>query len=382
MDPRSAPRRRRRGLPLPPNGRGPAARPGPKQPPFIAIMLLLLVAGFLLREQPAKVQPRPEPPAISPLLPQAEAQLRELLPQGSRITQALPLEDGSVALAWVVNDSARTGVAQALPGGRHKLWTAATEQKADVAGESKIALIRLPGLPEEVLVSTYQTEGCCSWVNLFALSDPPRVLFGSPSTSSKLLAGHIVVQKRPLGEYPPDTPQETEVYAWNGTAFAISGMTLAPSRYFPLAAGMRWRYQSGRQVVERWVHQQRSGPDGAQFVVRALARTEGNVQALPEAVYQYDREGDVRELSPSPRVILPRSPGAGSAWLMADEAPAEVVDIRPSLTVPAGRFEQVLVVKQGERQFYYAPHVGLIREEQGGKVLSELLSVNRPAPRP
>ena len=365
-------RRRRKLLDAPPP-------PPPKQPPFVAIIILLLVAGFLLREQPARVQARPEPPIIQPLLPQTEAQLRQLLPPDSRITQALPLEDGSVALAWVTQEVARTGVALAQPGGGHRLWVAATDQQGDVAAASSIAVIRLQGLPEEVLVSTYHTDNCCTWVNLFAIADPPRVLFGSPTTSSRMLAGHILVQKRPLGEYPPDTPPETEIYTWNGSAFAISGLTLAPHHYFPLAAGMRWRYRSGDQVVERWVHQQKSAEGSLRFVVRSLARRGGNVQALPETVYLYGPEGEVREQSPSALLILPRSPGEGSRWPMTDQIPAEAIAIAPEVSVAAGRFKHVLVVEQGERRFYYAPHVGLIREEQGGKVLHELLSVTRPA---
>lgn len=317
---------------------------------------------------------------MQPLLPQTEAALQQLLPPGSRITQALPLADGSIALAWVNQEAARTGVALAQPGGGHRLWTAVTQQETDVAAASKISVIRLPGLPEEVLVSAYETEGCCAWVNLFALSHPPRVLFGSPTTSSRLLAGHILVQKRPLGDYLPGTPLETEIHTWNGRSFALSGLTLAPHHYFPLAAGMRWRYQSDGGVVERWVQQQQRDAEGrALFTLRSLLRTGSGIRSLPETRYTYGPEGEVLERSPVARLLLPSSPGIGSEWRPTGQAQARVTAIEPQIRVAAGAFQNVLVVEEGRRRLYYAPHVGLIREEEDGKVLLELLQASRPA---
>ncbi len=347
----------------------------------LLLLLVLMAAQGVGRKEagpPADLPGHHPAPAVKPtsarspsgaLPPEADAgQVRELLPSGSRLLDAFALPGGSVAVAWERDGSARAGVA--LPGsnGRYRLWVATTPRGADTAGAVAIDTVRLPGLPEEALVVAYRTEGCCAWVHLFALSDPPQVLFASPTFSSRLAARQIVVEHPPRGDYPEGTPGATEVWTWNGRAFMRSAVTLPPQHFFPLARGMRWQYRTADgAIVERWVQEWEEEAGGSlRCRVRSVARKDGQVTALPDALYRYAPDGGVKQMAPVTQRLLGPSPGVGSRWQAAEEAQAVVVAIRPQVTVPAGTFRDVLVVSQGDRRRYYAPHVGLIREDQGG----------------
>lgn len=343
---------------------------------ILLVLCVLYLSMVLQGKQPAGIQARPEA-ATATLSPQMEAQVRALLPPGAHLLQSLPLRGGSVALAWEASGSARTGVAAARPGDGYQLWTAATPGRADVATTASISLVQLPGMADEVLVSAYRTEGCCAWVNLFALADPPRILFASPTSNSRLLGGHVVVQKPLPGSYPDGPAADTDVYTWNGREFALAGATLAPQHYFPLPARMRWRYVSRGQVVERWVQESRRVGSDVQFRVRSILRRGSAISALPDALYAYDPEGQVRQVTPDRQVLLGASPGEGSVWDAAAGIQASVVDVKPWVTVRAGTFRDVLVVAVGSVRRYYAPHVGLIREDQGDEPALELLSYEK-----
>jgi hypothetical protein len=357
------------------NRRRPALNRSPA-PMLLLALFVFSVAFYYERNQAADTQSQPESSAAA-LQAQSEGELRTLLPAGARLLQSIPLRGGAYAIAWQAGQAARTGVARPRSGGGFTLWTAATPTRADLAGEASVAVTELPGLAEPVLVSSYQTDGCCAWVNLFVLSDPPRLLFASPTTSSRFLAGHVVVQKRLPGTYPDGSASDTDVYSWNGREFSLSGATLAPQHYFPLGAQMRWRYQAGSQVVERWVQEGRQADGEIHYLVRSVAHKNGRLSSLPDAIYAYGPEGQVRRLSPEPELLLSGSPAEGASWEAAADLTARAVAVKPSLTVKAGTFRDVLVVEAGGVRRFYAPQVGLIREERGDEPALELISYSK-----
>lgn len=348
--------------------RHPRPRPNQAAPAFLLAVLALLFS-YALRSHQAPVGA----PATAPG-PQVDAQVQGALPPGAVILQAIPLPDGSMALAWQQQQAARTGVALTRTGGGFDLWVATTRARSDVAADAQISLLRLPGLTEPVLVSSYATEGCCAWVHLFALSTPPRAIFESNTHFSRLLPSGILVEDRLPGEYPDGPAANTETFTWTGgRRFETSGIRRAPQYYFPLARGMKWTYRSGDTLVDRWVQEARPAGTETEYVVRTVVRRGSTLTEDPEAVYLYDPTDEVRQRTPAARTVLSADPGIGSAW-----SGARVDTIVPVMRSPAGEFRQVLVVAEGAVRRYYAPNVGLVREERPGEPPLELITYTMP----
>ncbi len=349
-----------------------AAQPGRTGPAVLLVALALVFSyAFYVKGAPA-AQGQVGTTAQAPQLPE---QVRASLPAGAVVLRAIPMADGSVAVAWREGPSARTGVAFAEPGGGYRLWVATTEGSSDVAAHAEVALTQLPGLSNPVLVSTYETEGCCAWVHIFALGAAPRVLFASPTHSSRLLASGIVVREPLPGEYPDGPAAHTHTYTWDSPSaqFRRTGLSLAPQYYFPLARGMKWTYRSGDTLVDRWVQEGRKVGAETEFVVRSVTRRGAALSEEPEATYTYGVEGHVFQRTPAARTVLGPSPALGSAW-----DGARVERVAESLRTPAGEFKNVLVVLDGKVRSYYAPNVGLIREEVDGRLLLDLVTYSIP----
>lgn len=108
-------------------------------------------------------------------------------------------------------------------------------------------------------------------------------------------------------------------------------------------------------------------------------------------LYAQDQDGNVwwmgrdDELFAEPGLAMPAEPRLGDGFVMADapglDVRAEVVGLDETVTVPAGEYDDVVVLEvrdgDGERREYYASGVGLVAVETGD-VTRGLLRVEEP----
>lgn len=198
------------------------------------------------------------------------------------------------------------------------------------------------------------------------------------------------------------------------TAYLLLGACArapVPDDYFPLGAGLHWRYQVTRAYKERTEHDRleivnlkRLGFDGRQVTVR---RTDQDnhyyIERMADGVYRVAKR-NVAETAPQrdrePRMILPQPPRVGATWSSHTQPYAlrrvhpyedsltrgigfnmtyELVADDDTVSVPAGRFEHCLRVegsaqvsiysdaRRGYRDIpiktteWYAPGIGLVK---------------------
>jgi hypothetical protein len=128
--------------------------------------------------------------------------------------------------------------------------------------------------------------------------------------------------------------------------------------YYPLAVGNAWTYQTrfGKRVEENTVH--------------IVAREGTFFRDDRKSLLGYDRDG----LRDGARYLIRRPLRKGATWKSIVEVGKtnhfEILDTGSTVTVPAGTFHDVLVIRGTddsvpggvlELEFAYAPSVGLVR---------------------
>jgi len=176
--------------------------------------------------------------------------------------------------------------------------------------------------------------------------------------------------------------------------------------YLPLTPGSRWVYEGGGERIEVEVLQETRVVMGITATVVRDTVTEGGT--LVEDTYDWfaqDAMGNVWYLGEDsveyhdgqpvstagsweagvdgalPGIAMPAAPSPGDGYRQEfyvgeAEDMAEVVRIGDRITVPAGSFADVLVIREWtplsprvDEAKYYAPGVGLIRESGGAELI-------------
>lgn len=67
------------------------------------------------------------------------------------------------------------------------------------------------------------------------------------------------------------------------------------------------------------------------------------------------------------------------SWKGLDGQTLKIVSTKKTVKTKSGTYKNVVVVKEGKSKnyFYYAPYIGLIKQELNGKILSELASIDQ-----
>lgn len=159
--------------------------------------------------------------------------------------------------------------------------------------------------------------------------------------------------------------------------------------WLPLADVQQWGYDDGSRVTVLG-----SAPRGGIEMVDLAHAEQGDPGPGAVDLYAQDRDGNVwwtghdGELFSEPGLAMPAEPRLGDGFVMADapgiEVRAEVVAVDETVTVPAGEYDDVVVLEVhdaadpgGPRREYYAAGVGLVAVESGDSTRG-LLRVEEP----
>lgn len=158
------------------------------------------------------------------------------------------------------------------------------------------------------------------------------------------------------------------------------------NRWLPLARVEAWEYDDRARMSVLDTASQ----DGFELV--ELATTEPRDPAGGTVdLYAQDDDGNVwwmgrdDALFAEPGLAMPADPRLGDGFVMADapglEVRAEVVGVDETVSVPAGEYDEVVVLEvhddEGERREYFAAGVGLVAVETGNDTRG-LLRVEEP----
>ncbi len=159
---------------------------------------------------------------------------------------------------------------------------------------------------------------------------------------------------------------------------------LEPEQYFPLAMGKSWLYatESGESLQAYRITSSRPGTPATWYLMSAI-----DPRTLSPMWSMYYAHVDNHVLAREPRTMRPaaepaepdtvlRSPiVVGDTWENSSDR-REVLSVNETVTVPSGRFHNVVVVERtfghgkaarnavlGSERLYYAPNVGLVRRE-------------------
>lgn len=158
------------------------------------------------------------------------------------------------------------------------------------------------------------------------------------------------------------------------------------NRWLPLADVQAWVYDDRARVTVL------GSASRGRIEMVDVARAEPGQSGLGTVdLYAEDRDGNVwwmgrdGELFAEPGLAMPAEPRLGDGFVMADapgvDVRAEVVGIGEAITVPAGEYDDVVVLDvvdgTDERREYYAPGTGLVAVESGDDTRG-LLRVEEP----